>query len=86
MLHVCLPTPSSWVNDVIGETGFRKAVRLERGVGKMAVYPIAPIAEHVEKGFNMWVHWRFREEKKSGEYWSSILTMWTNEGLLAPAF
>jgi len=35
---------------MIGEAGFRKAVWLERGVGQITVYPIAPIAERQEKG------------------------------------
>ena len=46
---------------MIGEAGFRKAVRLERGVGRVVVYPIA---ERVEKGPTMWVHWGLREEEK----------------------
>ncbi len=47
-----------------GEAGFREAVCLERGVGRVVVYPIAPIAEHVEKGPTMWGQWGLCEEKK----------------------
>jgi hypothetical protein len=39
---------------MIGEAGFRKAVQLERGVGRVVVYLIAPIAERMEKGPTMW--------------------------------
>jgi len=47
-----------------GEAGFRETVRLERGVGRVVVYPVALIAERVEKGPTMWVHWCLRKEKK----------------------
>ena len=50
---------------MIGEAGFRKAVWLERNVGRVVVYLVAPIAECVEKGSTMWVHWCFREDKKT---------------------
>jgi hypothetical protein len=72
--------------DMIEKSGFRKAVRSKRGVGRVVVYLIAPVAERVEKGPTMWVHWCFRKEKQSGECWSSILTMSTREGLMAPTF
>ena len=49
---------------MIGEAGFRNVVRLERSVGRVAVYPVAPIAEVVEKGPTIWVHWGLREEEK----------------------
>ena len=49
---------------MIGEAGFRKAVRLERGVGRMVVYHVAPIAERVEKGPTMWVEWGLCEEEE----------------------
>jgi hypothetical protein len=49
---------------MIGEAGFRNAVRLERGVGWVVVYRVAPIVERVEKGPTMWVHWGLREEGK----------------------
>ena len=49
---------------MIGKAGFRNAVRLERGVGRMAVYPVASIAERVEKDTTIWVHWGLREEEK----------------------
>jgi hypothetical protein len=49
---------------MIGEAGFREAVRLERGVGLVVVYYVASIAEHVEKGPTMWVHWCLRKKKK----------------------
>ena len=45
------------MGDMIGEAGFRKAVRLERGVGRVVVYYVAPIAERVEKGPTTWVQW-----------------------------
>ena len=63
MLLVGQPTPSSWVDDMIREAGFRKAVRLELGVGKIMVYPIAPIAERLEKGPAMWGQRGFCEEE-----------------------
>ena len=47
-----------------GEVGFREADQLERGVGRVVVYPIAPIAEHMEKGPTMWGQWGLCEEKK----------------------
>jgi len=47
---------------MIGEAGFRKAVWLERGVGWVVVYPVAPIAERVEKGPTMWGQWGLCEE------------------------
>ena len=40
---------------MIGEAGFRKAVRLERGVGWVVAYHVALIAERVEKGPTVWV-------------------------------
>ncbi len=46
------------------EAGFRKAVRLERGVSRMTVYPIAPIAERLEKGPTMWGQRGFCGEKE----------------------
>jgi hypothetical protein len=52
------------VNDVVGEAGFWKVVRLERSVGRMIVYPIAPIAESLAKGPTMWVQRGFREEEE----------------------
>jgi hypothetical protein len=65
MLRVGQPTLSSWVgDDMIREAGFRKAVRPERGAGKMMVYPLAPIAERLEKGPTMWGQWGFCEEEK----------------------
>jgi hypothetical protein len=64
MLLVGQPTPSSWVDDVIGEAGFWKAVWLERSVGRMMVYPTAPIAECLAKGPNTWGQRRFYEEEK----------------------
>jgi hypothetical protein len=35
----------------------------------VVVYPVAPIAERVEKGSTMWVHWCFHEEKKIRGVW-----------------
>jgi hypothetical protein len=64
MLLVGQPTPTTWVNDVIGEAGFWKAVRLERSVGRMTVYPIAPIAECLAKGPTVWGQRGFCEEDK----------------------
>ncbi len=49
---------------MIGEACFREAVRLERGVGRVVLYLVAPIAERVEEGPAMWVHWCLRKEKK----------------------
>jgi hypothetical protein len=43
------PTPATGVGDVVGEAGFRKAVRVERGVGWVMVYSIVPIAERLEE-------------------------------------
>ena len=40
---------------MIGKAGFQKAVRLERGAGRVVVYPVAPIAERVEKGSTIYV-------------------------------
>ena len=48
-----------------GEAGFQNVVRLERSVGRVVVYPVAPIAEIVEKGPVIWVHWGLREEEKT---------------------
>ena len=53
MLLVGKSTSAAWVSDMIGEVGFRKAVRLERGVGQVEVYPVAPVAERLEKGPTM---------------------------------
>ena len=49
---------------MIGDAGFRKAVRLEWGVGRVVVYLVAPIAERVEKGPIMWVQWGLCEKEK----------------------
>jgi hypothetical protein len=49
---------------MIGEAGFRKAVRLERGVGRVVVYPAVPFAERVEKGPTVWVQWSLCEQEK----------------------
>ena len=49
--------------DIIGEADFRKAVRLERGVGRVVVYLVAPVAEHLEKGPTMGWQWGLREEE-----------------------
>ncbi len=54
MLLVGKPAATAVVDDVVGETGFRKAVKLERGVGRSMVYPIAPIAECMKKGPDVW--------------------------------
>ncbi len=35
---------------MIGEAGFRKAIRLERSIGRVVVNPVAPVAERLEKG------------------------------------
>ena len=64
MLLLGQPTTTAWVDDVFGEVGFRKAVRLERGVGRSMVYPIAPIAECMKKGPVMWGQRSFCEKKK----------------------
>ena len=48
VLLICQPTSATWVGDMIAEVGFRKAVLLERGVGRVVVYPVAPISERVE--------------------------------------
>ena len=48
MLLIGEPTTNTCVGDVIGEAGFRKAVRLKWGVGRVVVYFVAPIAERVE--------------------------------------
>ena len=49
---------------MIREAGFREAVRLERDVGRVVVYTVAPNAERMEKGPTMWVHWCLRKEKE----------------------
>ncbi len=49
---------------MIGEAGFREAVRLNRGVGRVVVYHVAAIAERVEEGPTMWVHWCLRKVTK----------------------
>ena len=49
---------------MIWEAAFRKAVRLERGVRWVVVYSVAPIAECVDYGPTMWVHWGLYEEKQ----------------------
>ena len=60
----CRPAKSSArMGDMIGETGFRKAVRLERGVGRVVVYPVAPVAERLKKGPTMGGQWGLREEE-----------------------
>jgi hypothetical protein len=64
MLLVCQKTPSSRVNNVIGEASFWKAVRLERSVGRMMMYPIAPIAEGPASGPTTWGQRSFCEEEK----------------------
>ena len=48
---------------MIGDAGFRKAVRLERAVGRMMMYLVAPIAERLEKGPTMWGQWGLSEEE-----------------------
>jgi len=47
---------------VNGEAGFRKAVRLGRGVGRVVVYFVAPIAERLEQGPTIWMHRGLCEE------------------------
>jgi len=69
-----------------GEACFREAVRLERGVGRVVVYPIAPIAECVEKAPLCGCIDVSVRNRKSGECWSSIVTTSIKKGLLAPAF
>ena len=64
MLLVGKPTTTAQVDDVIGEASFRKAVRLERGVGRSMVYPIAPITECMKKGPVVWGQQSFCEKKK----------------------
>ena len=49
---------------MIGKAGFRSAVQLERGIGRVIVYSVALIAERVEKGPTIWVHWGLRQEEK----------------------
>ncbi len=49
---------------MIGEAGFREAVRLERSVGRVVVSPVAPIAERVEGGPAVCMHWCLRKEKE----------------------
>ncbi len=64
MLLVSKPTATAVVDDVFGETGFRKAVGLERGVSRSMVYPITSIAECMKKGSVVWKQRSFCEEKK----------------------
>jgi hypothetical protein len=63
VLLVGQPTTTAQVDDVFGEAGFQKAVRLERGVGRSVVYPIAPIAECMKKGPGVWGQRSFCEKK-----------------------
>jgi len=49
---------------MIGEVGFRKAVRLKRGVGRVVVYLVASIAERVDKGPTMGMQWGLCEEEE----------------------
>ena len=51
------------MGDMIGEAGFRKAVRLERGVGRVVVYLIATVAERREKGPTIGGQWGLRVEE-----------------------
>ena len=46
------------------EAGFRKAFRLERGVGRGMLYPVASIAECLAKGPIMWGQRGFCEKEK----------------------
>jgi hypothetical protein len=64
VLFVGQPSSTSWVDNVLGEAGFWKAVRLERSVGEMMVYSIAPIAERLAKSPTMWGQRGFCEEEK----------------------
>ena len=64
MLLVGKPTAAARVDDVFGEAGFRKAVRLEWSVGRSMVYPIAPIAKGMKKGLVVWGQRSFCEKKK----------------------
>jgi hypothetical protein len=68
---------------MIGEAGFRKAVRLERGVGRVVVYPAPPVAERMEKGPTMGGGGNGVSVgmRKFGEFWSNIVTTSTTEGL-----
>ncbi len=68
------------------EASFWKAVRLERGVGRIMAYPITLVAEYLEKGPTVWGRGIFVRRRKSGEWWSNIVIMSTKEGLFAPAF
>jgi hypothetical protein len=52
---------------MLGKAGFRKALRLERGVDRSMMYPIASIAECMEKGPTMWGQRGFCEEEKVRE-------------------
>ena len=80
------PAPTSWVDDVLGEAGFRKAFRLERSVGRSMVYLIAPIAWCLAKGPAMWGNGVSVRRGKSGVCWSSIVMISTKEGILGPVF
>ena len=64
MLLVGKPTATARVDDMFGEAGFRKAVRLESGVGRSMVYPIVHIAECIKKGPVVWGQRSFCEEQK----------------------
>jgi hypothetical protein len=64
VLLVGKPAATARVDDVFGEAGFRKAVRLERGVGRSMVYAIAPIAECMKKGPVVWGQRSFCEKQK----------------------
>ena len=50
---------------MLGEAGFRKAILLERSVGMMMVYHVAPIVECVAKGLTMLGHRGFCEKEKA---------------------
>jgi hypothetical protein len=71
---------------MIREAGFRKAIRMERGVGRIIMYPIAPVAERLEKGNNMWGNGDSVRRRKSGEWLSNIVMKSTKKGLMAPTF
>jgi hypothetical protein len=61
----CMPAnTTSWVNDVLGGAGFRKALRLKGSVGRSMVYPIAPISACLTKGPTMWGKQIFCEKEK----------------------
>ena len=49
---------------MIGEAGFRKAVRLERGVGLVVVHSVESAEKRLKKGPAMGGQWRLREEEK----------------------